>query len=265
MQKAFIHAAVLGVVFFGMWRVLSLVDFVEMFEIEQFTRENEQKLGEFVLETLSRGNDEVESDTVRTYVDLLKDRLCSSNGIPDTSIRIHILVRDDINAFALPDRHLVVYTGLIRYCSSPDELSGVLAHEIAHMEHNHVMKKLVKEVGLAMLLAMAGGESSGEIGRQVVKLLSSSAFDREQESEADRSAVHMMATADIDPEHLASFLFRLSQEKLIMPRNLEWLSTHPNAQDRSAEILRLRKQESYHQEAVRDRASWDRVLKILEE
>jgi len=128
-----------------------------------------------------------------------------------------------------------------------------------------VMKKLVKEVGLSMLLTIAGGESSGEIGRQVVKLLSSSAFDREQEGEADRSAVHMMAKADIDPENLANFLFRLSQEKKIIPRNLEWLSTHPNSQDRSAEILKLMKQETYHPRPVMNSNTWDGVREIVAE
>jgi predicted Zn-dependent protease len=168
-----------------------------------------------------------------------------------------------VNAFALPDKHLVVYSGLIRYCKSAEELSGVLAHEISHMEQHHVMKKLVKEVGLSMLTTIAGGESSGEIMRQTIKLLSSTAFDREQEREADISAVHMMAKADIDPESFANFLFRLSQEKDDIPKHFEWLSTHPNSQDRSAEILQLRKQETYHSCPITDNDRWARMKEIV--
>ena len=265
MSKTLIHFAVLAVSFFGMWFLLSHVNFVEIFHVEQFTKDNEHKLGEFVIEAVRRGNEELESDTVQTCLDSIKHRLCAANNIADSSITIHILVKDDVNAFALPDRHLVVYTGLIRYCKSPEELSGVLAHEIAHMEHKHVMKKLVKEVGLSMLTTIAGGESGGEIGRQVVKLLSSSAFDREQESEADRSAVHMLAKADIDTENLANFLFRLSQEKKNIPKNFEWLSTHPNSQDRSAEILKLKKQETYRNKPIMDDDGWARVVRIVGE
>lgn len=265
MTKALIHFFVLAVLFFGMWFVLGSVDFVDLFHIEQFTRDNEHKLGEFILDAVRRGNDELNSDTVHACLNDILKRLCLANDIADSSITIHILVKDDVNAFALPDRQLVVYTGLIRYCKSPEELSGVLAHEIAHMEHRHVMKKLVKEIGLTMLTTIAGGESSGEIGRQVAKLLSSSAFDREQEAEADISAVHMMAAADIDPGHLADFLFRLSQEKNNIPKHFEWLSTHPNSQDRAAEILKLRKQETYHDRPVGESGTWTRVTDIVSE
>jgi predicted Zn-dependent protease len=232
MTKALIHFCVLAVLFFGTWFLLANVDFVDLFQVDQFTKDNEHRLGKFILEAVQRGNDELDSDTVQACLENIKKRLCQANSIEDSSITIHILIKDDVNAFALPDRQLVVYTGLIRYCKSPEELSGVLAHEIAHMEHRHVMKKLVKEVGLTMLTTIAGGESSGEIGRQIAGMLSSSAFDREQESEADVSAVHMMAKADIDPEHLANFLFRLSRETKNIPKNFEWLSTHPNSQDR---------------------------------
>jgi len=265
MTKALIHFSVLAVLFFGTWFLLANVDFVDFFHVEQFTKDNEHRLGAFILDAVRRGNDELDSDTVQACLDSIKKRLCDANGIEDSSITIHILVKDDVNAFALPNRQLVVYTGLIRYCKSPEELGGVLAHEIAHMEHRHVMKKLVKEVGLTMLTTIAGGESSGEIGRQVAKLLSSSAFDREQESEADISAVHMMAKADFDSEHLANFLFRLSQEKKNIPKNFEWLSTHPNSQDRSAEILKLRKEETYHGRPVTNGETWAKVRGIVAE
>jgi predicted Zn-dependent protease len=265
MAKAFTHFVILALLFFGIWFLLSNVNFVEIFHVEQFTKDNEHKLGEFILDAVRRGNDELDSDTVQTCLDSIKNRLCTANDIADSSISIHILVKDDVNAFALPDRHLVVYTGLIRYCKSPEELEGVLAHEIAHMEHRHVMKKLVKEVGFSMLTAVAGGESSGEIGRQVVKLLSSTAFDREQESEADRSAVHMMANAGIDPESLANFLFRLSQEKKNIPKNFEWVSTHPNSQDRSAEILKLMKRETFRLRPVVNGYVWVSARRIASE
>jgi predicted Zn-dependent protease len=263
MTKALTHFCVLTVIFFGTWFLLTNVDFIKILRVEQFSKDNEHKLGEFILEAIKRRDDELDSDTVQACLDSIIRRLCVPNNIGDSSIVVHVLINDDVNAFALPDHQLIVYTGLIRYCKSPEELGGVLAHEIAHMEQRHVMKKLVKEVGLTMLTTVAGGESSGEIGRQVVKLLSSSAFDREQESEADVSAVHMMARAGIDPENLANFLFRLSQEKHNIPKNFAWLSTHPDSQDRSAEILKLRKQETFHGSSVTDSDTWATVEKIV--
>jgi predicted Zn-dependent protease len=259
MIKALVHFIVLVGLFFGTWFLLGQINFVELFDVEQLTRDNEHRLGELILDTIKKGNDKLESDSVQTFLNNIKQRLCNANSIKDSSITLHILIQDDVNAFALPDRNLVVYTGLIQYCDSAEELSGVLAHEIAHMEQHHVMKKLVKEVGLSMLRTIAGGESGGEIMRETVKLLSSTAFDREQEEEADIMAVHLMAKADIDPKYFANFLFRLSQEKDNIPKHFEWLSTHPNSQDRSAEILQLRKQEIYHHRAIADNARWARM------
>jgi len=264
-KKALVQFAILALLFFATWFTLSRIGFVAIFHVEQLTRENERKLSEFILDAVRRGNEELESDTVQSCLDSMKHRLCAANAIEDSTITLHILLKDDVNAFALPDRHLVVYSGLIRYCDSPEELSGVLAHEIAHMEHRHVMKKLMKEVGLSMLTTMAGGESGGEIGRATVRLLSSTAFDREQEHEADTAAVHMMAKAGIDPEHLANFLFRLSQEKYNIPKRFELLSTHPNSQDRAAEILKLRKEERFDSRSVTDSLTWKTVKGILAE
>jgi predicted Zn-dependent protease len=60
----------------------------------------------------------------------------------------------------------------------------------------------------------------------------------------------------MDPEHLANFLYRLSQEKTDVPKSLEWLSTHPNSSDRAAEIIRLRKETPVTPEPIADSLGW---------
>ncbi|MBI4428649.1 MAG: M48 family metallopeptidase [Ignavibacteriales bacterium] len=262
MAKVLLHFIVLALLFFGVWFLLSRIDFVNIFEIEQLTKDTEEKLSAWVLKEMQRGKPELGSDSVQAFVEDIKQRLCEANGIDESSIFLYILLERDINAFTLPGRNLVLYSGLISYCNSPEELAGVLAHEIAHMEHEHVKKKLLKEVGLSMLTTIAGGDASGEIGRQVMKLLTSTAFDREQENEADLWAVRCLAKAHIDPEHLANFLFRLSREKGSIPRQYELLITHPNSQDRAAEILNLRKRETYEPAPISDPGRW-RAMKGL--
>ena len=263
MAKIIVHFIVLAVFFFGIWFLLSNFDYLKHFRVEELTKETEHNLGDLILNELQKRGGELESDTVYSFINGIKKRLCTANGINDTSITLHILVRDEVNAIALPDRHLVVYTGMIRYCKSPEELSGVLAHEIGHIEHGHVMKRLRKEVGLSMLVALAGGEANGEIARETARRLSSTAFDRQLEGEADAFAVHMMAKAEIDPEAFADVIFRLSQEKNDIPKRFEWISTHPNSQDRCAEILRLRKQETFMSRPIADSAAWANYKKIL--
>jgi beta-barrel assembly-enhancing protease len=265
MQKALLHFVILAFVFFGAWRALSQIDFRALLNIVQFSKDNEQKIGDFMLKTMRGVDEELHDDTVSAFVGKIKDRICKANNIAGDTIMLHILKKDEVNAFVLPGRHLIVNSGLIRHCRNPEELSGVIAHEIAHLERGHVMKKLTKEVGLSMLTVMAGGDSSGEIGRQTLKLLSSTAFDRELENEADMDAVHMMAKADIDPEHLANLLFRFSQEQKSVATGFKWLNTHPDSQDRSSMILELRKKEKYTVIPIAGEKEWTALLKSFAE
>jgi len=256
---------VLVLVFFGMWFALSKFDFMRAFEVDEFTKSNERKLARLVLDELSSANSRLQSDSVLSFVRGIQGRLCAANTIPDSTITLHILARDEVNAFALPDRQLVVYTGLISYCKNPEELAGVLAHEIGHIERGHVMKKLVTHIGISMLMTIAGGDAGPEISRRIVTLLSSTAFDREQENEADAYAVKMMAGANIDPEHFANFLFRLSQEKNTIPKHFEWISTHANSEDRASEVLRLRKSERFDSLAIADSAGWAFIKRSIKD
>jgi len=263
MQRIFGQFLVLAGLFFGTCFLLRTVDYRSFFRVEELTREAEHNLTELILDQLKKEGSECSSDSVLALVDSIKQRVCAANGIADSSITLHILVRDEVNAVALPDRHLVLYTAMIRYCNSPEELAGVLAHEISHIQHGHILKRLRREVGVSMLTALAGGEASGEIVRQTTRLLTSSAFDREMETDADNSAVHMMAKAGIDPVHFADLLFRLSQEKMNVPKRFEWISSHPNTQERCAKILKLRKQEAYMIRPILTAAQWTFLKKAI--
>ena len=263
MQKILLQFLLLAGLFFGTWLLLRTVDYRSLLHVEEVTNEAEQKLSELILDQLKKEGSECKSDSVIALVDSMKQRLCIANGIVDSSITIHILVHDEVNAVALPDRQLVVYTGIINYCSSPEELAGVLAHEITHIRHGHIMNRLRREVGVSMLGALAGGDAGGDIARQTTRLLTSSAFDRQMESAADIGAVRMMAKAGIDPVHFADLLFRLSQEKGNISKRFEWISSHPNTQERCAEILKLRKQETYTARPIFDKAQWEFLKKAV--
>jgi beta-barrel assembly-enhancing protease len=263
MKKIVGEFLVLAGLFFSTWFLLRTIDYRSLFRVDEVTNEAEQKLSELILDQMKKDGAECASDTVLALVDSIRQRLWSANGIADSSITIHILVHDEVNAVALPNRQLVVYTGIIKYCNSAEELAGVLAHEITHIRHGHVMKKLKREVGMSMLGALAGGDAGGDIVRQTTKLLTSSAFDREMESDADNGAVHLLAKAGIDPVHFADILFRLSQEKGNVAKRFEWISSHPNTQERCAQILKLRKQETYSVRPILTNEQWAFVQKTL--
>lgn len=248
--------------FFGTWFLLSKIDFTGKIDFKKISKSNEEKLGRSIVDFLKKTNRTVESDSMINIVDSIKNRICSYNNIDTSGIKIHIFYNEEINAFALPGNNIAIYTGIINFCKNPEELSAVIAHETAHVEYKHVIKKLTKEIGIAMLATLAGGNSSGEILGEVVRTISSTAFDREMEREADTSAVRYMIKANIDPVHFADLLFRLSKKSDI-PENFEWISNHPNSKERTAEILKLSKQAKYKDIPIIDTASWNYLKKEI--
>ena len=223
------------VVFFASWMALSQVNWVDIFEVRQKADALEEKLGELIWKSIESNNDVSDKDELYNPVDSILQKLCSANSVDRSEIKLHIVDSDEVNAFALPDAYMVVFTGLIEETENAEELAGVLAHEMAHIEMNHVMKKLIKEIGLSVLSSMTGG-GGGEVIKEVGKVLSSSAFDRSLEKDADLKAYDYLLNSDIDPEPFANLLYRfadLTSDYMIV----SWISTHPNPRERSAYII----------------------------
>jgi len=136
------------------------------------------------------------------------------NNIEKTQIIIHVLNNKEVNAFVLPNGHLVLYSGLIVAAENQEELSGVICHELAHIELNHVVKKLIKEVGLSVLISMTTGGGT-DIIKETAKMLSTTAFDRSMEKKADIKAVEYLVKANINPESILSqATWELLKEKI---------------------------------------------------
>jgi predicted Zn-dependent protease len=241
MKKILSQSLILVGSFLAIWLILSHIPFTEYFKVKAMSRSAEEKLGNVVIDYLAKTDKEVTSDSTLRILNKMKGRICRYNGIDSTSIRLHIFENDEVNAFALPAKRLVFYTGIIQDANNPEELTAVMAHEIAHMEKMHVSKKLTKELGLSMLMILASGDAGMQIVKELVKIISSTSFDREMEREADRLAVQYLQNAHVDPGHFSDFLFRLSNNKPDLPGQFEWISTHPDTKERVAAIIRLGK------------------------
>ena len=237
MRKAIVQFLILVAGFLMTWLLLSRINYISQDQMDHLTAEQEKKLGKLLLDGLRQSNDEIRRDSVNIVVNDLLEKICSANKIDKGKIHVRVFEDNDVNAFALPGDQLIILTGLVQYCKTPEELAGIMAHEISHIERDHVMKKLVKEVGIAMLFAITAGKGSFGIIRELLQTVSSRAFDREQETEADLYAVKLLSKAKINPNGLSDFLFRLSQEKDEIADDLLIISTHPGSSDRAAAIL----------------------------
>ena len=146
------------------------------------------------------------------------------------------IIKDDktLNAFCTPGGHIYVYTGLIKFLDSEDQLMGVMGHEIAHADARHSTEQLTKQYGIAFLGdALLGKEGAiTQIAKSVVGGLAGLSFSRTNESEADAKSVEYLCGSSINAAGAAGFFKKMEGEK----QPPTWLSTHPAPANRIKNI-----------------------------
>jgi Zn-dependent protease with chaperone function len=145
-------------------------------------------------------------------------------------LHVDVVRRDEPNAFALPGGHIYVYQGLIDRAQSPDELGGVLAHEIGHVAHRDGTRTVLQTAGLSFLFGMMLGDFVG--GGAVViaaKTVLRSSYSRRVEAAADAYSVKLMNESGGDPHALAAILARIVSDK---EEGMKILRDHPETRDR---------------------------------
>ena len=146
------------------------------------------------------------------------------------------IIKDDntLNAFCTPGGYIYVYTGLIKFLSSEDELAGVLGHEIAHADRRHSTDNLTRQYGVSTLLSIVLGNNPGLIAEVAANLLILK-FSRENETESDKYSVIYLNSTAYDARGVSRFF-----EKLISSgqsgNTPQFLSTHPNPENRIQDI-----------------------------
>jgi beta-barrel assembly-enhancing protease len=187
-----------------------------------------------------------------------------SKGAPSkTSFDIHVYDWPLMNAFAVPGEQIVLTKGLLDKAVSPDEVAGVLAHEMGHGIELHPEAAIIRGVGFgAALEVMLGGTAGGGLAN-VGLMLAQLGYSRSAEREADQHALELMKAASIAPKGLSDFFTRVikmeSEDGGSAPTALSWLRTHPLP----AERLRLvRAQPSYPATPALDAQSWESLKSI---
>ena len=199
----------------------------------------EMSLGRSLVEPLLRQLALIDSSPTTAYcVDrrgrevlaALSERLAPAES--PYRFRVHVVSLEMPNAFALPGGQIVLTRGLLRFARSPDEVAGVLAHEMGHVVHRHPTAATLEALGLGFLFGvMIGDPGIGAIGWAGETLIGLN-YRREAEMEADASAVEILGRAGVSSQGLADFFERLERSSGEMPAFLHLLSTHPSNESR---------------------------------
>lgn len=153
------------------------------------------------------------------------------------------------NAFTLPGGRIILFKELVQGARSPEELAGILAHEIGHAKNRHILQKLIQALGFTAMFQLIGGDFSSALALDPSTVLSigSLSFDRGMETEADNFALDRMTNTKIDPVFVAEFFKRMPD------MGMPLISTHPGHEER---IKRFSQQIKFKPEPILTEKEW---------
>ena len=160
----------------------------------------------------------------------LVDAIREAAGM-DISIKTAVLSTPIPNAFALPGAKVYLLNGLLAKAENPDEIAGVLAHELGHLRHRDATRNLIYNGGTSFLIGLLFGDITGS-GALIFasRSLVTSSYSREAEYNADTFSIDVMHRLGRSPKPMGLLLYRVTGKEV--DKSLSILSNHPLTEDR---------------------------------
>jgi Zn-dependent protease with chaperone function len=168
----------------------------------------------------------------------LNDAAKSNN--PGYPLVLHLVKDETVNAFALPGGQVVLFTGLMEKAEKPEEVAGVLAHEIQHVLKRHATARIAQSIGSRTLVSILFGGSDLGALTMTAQQLGELSYGRGQESEADAEGAKLMAKAGLPVSSLGVFFQRLESTEG-SSKIPGFISTHPDSHERAMKLSTLAK------------------------
>jgi Zn-dependent protease with chaperone function len=149
----------------------------------------------------------------------------------DPSIQTAVLATAVPNAFALPGGRVYLFNGLLAKAENPDEIAGVLAHELGHLRHRDGTRNLIYNGGTSFLIGLLFGDVTGS-GAVIFasRSLVTASYSREAEQNADNFSIDVMHKLGRPTKAMGELLFRVTGKQ--GDSSLSILASHPMTEDR---------------------------------
>jgi len=211
---------------------------------QAFSVGEERELGEKLLYTVRSAFPLIDDPDITQYITSLGEEVLGVAGMRFFDFRFFVIDSGEFNAFAAPAGLVFFYSGLIGYMQDEDELTAVLAHEIAHVQKRHLASRMEKgkwvtiaSLGMALAGLFLGG--GGAVSQAVLTgslAAGQSAqlhFSRENEQEADLQGYQWMLAMNRDPEGMKDMLKIMRRIARYRSEQLpQYLLTHPEPERR---------------------------------
>ena len=216
----------------------------------QVPAEWEQKLGDTAFAQVTLTSKLVTDADVKKQLEQLAAPLLAAVPQNRYKFKLHIIEDASLNAFALPGGNVAFHTGLLLTAETPEEVLGVLAHEISHVTEQHGMRGIVQGLGLYAIVTTFFGDVSGLAAILVnnAPFLLSQKFSRDHEREADEQGFRYLEAAKLNPRGMITFFEKMRREEEKLREKipggealdaLNFLSTHPATAERTAHLEKL--------------------------
>lgn len=183
------------------------------------------------------------------FFDEISEPLIRAAGLDPKNVDIALINDKSINAFVAGGQTVYLHSGLIDAATTANEVQGVIAHELGHIEGGHVVRfsegvSAASGISIATLIlaAAAIAAGAGEAGMgilaagQQAALGKFLAFSRAQEGTADASGTRYLSAAGITGKGSISFFKKLQnfEFRLGIPQEDSYGRTHPLSGERIA-------------------------------
>ncbi|GAA4862365.1 M48 family metalloprotease [Luteimonas vadosa] len=217
----------------------------------------QREYGRMMLAQLRHYGYVLEDPLVDGWLRSLGSRLASASDDPEQSFTFFMLNDREVNAFATVGGYIGTNAGLVLTAQSEDEVAAVLAHEIAHVTQEHVLRSVerAQKDSVPILLAMLGAialasqsdSRSGDnaamaavAGAQGLMVQRQIDYTRSNESEADRIGIRTLDRGGYDPDAMAAMFERMqallrTNQGGARERAPDYLKTHPVTATRISE------------------------------
>jgi Zn-dependent protease with chaperone function len=200
----------------------------------------EERLGQSVVDAVApvekRCGDSTQSKKIQEILSAL------GSSVPHSPYKFRVMVVNSpsVNALAAPGGKMVIFRGLLEKTTTPEELAGVLAHEMQHIIQRHATRALLQQISMKIILAAAVGDARGlSYGLEGAQTLGMLRYTRQKEEEADREAIQMLIASGIDPRGLLTFFETVQKESKKSLKLPSYLSTHPDLEERIQRLKTL--------------------------
>jgi len=189
-------------------------------------------------------------------------------AFPDSPYRLQLTIVDRpvINACALPGGRIVLLRSLLEAAETPEQLAGVLAHEVQHIYQQHSTRVLLEQGSTSLLIMAVTGDFTGALayGIEGARVLGMLRYSRLHEDEADRDGLRLLQAMGVDPGEMIAFYRTLEANEPHQAESPSSLSTHPDTGDRIATLTRLAGPPPLHPVALLPGEDWKQIRSICE-